>query len=159
MMHKPLTLAILYLVMGVLLATASESGRLKPEKQAKCPVCGMFVYKYPDWVSQVVFTDQSQFYFDGAKDLFKYVFRLETYNPGKTPTDIQTIWVTDYYDMTAIDGRSAFYVIGSDVFGPMGKELIPFAPRDAAQEFSNDHGGTAVLTYEQVVPAVIEKLD
>ena len=45
--------------------------------------------------------------------------------------------------MLAIDGRSAHYVVGSDVTGPMGKELIPFATREAALEFSKDHGGTA----------------
>jgi copper chaperone NosL len=159
MMRKTLVLAMVLIVMGASLAAASGPPPLKPEKKDKCPVCGMFVYKYPDWTAQVVFADQSRFYFDGVKDLFKYVFHLDKYHPGKTPADISAIWVTDYYDMVAIDGRSAHYVLGSDVFGPMGKELIPFATREAAQEFSKDHGGTAVLTYGQITPAVVDKLD
>lgn len=142
-----------------LAAAASESERLTPGKQDKCPVCGMFVYKYPDWTARITFSDQSRFFFDGVKDLFKYVFHLDRYHPGKTAADIETIRVTDYYDMLAIDGRSAHYVAGSDVTGPMGRELIPFATREAALEFSRDHGGTAVLTYEQITPAVIDRLD
>jgi len=159
MIKKRFQLMIFLLLMVSLPATASELVQLKPEKQEKCPVCGMFVYKYPDWTAQIIFSDQSQFYFDGVKDLFKYVFHLDKYHPGKTAADIKTIRVTDYYDVVAIDGRSAHFVVGSDVTGPMGKELIPFASGQAALEFSKDHGGTAILTYEQITPAVIDKLD
>ncbi len=159
MMRKSLLIAAAMVMLGVSLAAASESVQLKPDKQEKCPVCGMFVYKYPDWTAQVIFNDQSQFYFDGVKDLIKDLFHLEKYHPGKTSADIKTIRVTDYYDMVAIEGRSAHYVAGSDVFGPMGKELIPFTTREAALEFSNDHGGAGVLTFTQITPAVIDKLD
>ena len=119
----------------------------------------MFVYKYPDWVSQIVFSDGSVFFFDGAKDFFKYYFNLEKYNPRKTAADISAVFVTEYYDMDLIDGKKAVYVIGSDVYGPMGKELIPFKTREDAEQFKKDHGGTLILTFEQVKPAVIEKLD
>ena len=57
---------------------------VKPDKKEKCPVCGMFVYKYPDWVGEIIFNDGSTAFFDGAKDLFKYYFDLKKYNPGKT---------------------------------------------------------------------------
>ena len=53
--------------------------------------------------------------------------------------------MTDYYALEPIDGRTAFYVVGSDVFGPMGKELIPFAQRAQAEEFLKDHKGRAIL--------------
>ena len=158
-MNKRFQFTIFLFLIVSLSAAASEPGQLKPDKHEKCPVCGMFVYKYPDWTAQVIFYDKSQFYFDGVKDLFKYVFHLDRYHPGKTAADIKAIWVTDYYDMLAIDGRSAHYVAGSDVAGPMGRELIPFATREAALEFSSDHGGTSVLTYSQITPAVIDKLD
>ena len=61
------------------------------------------------------------------------------YAPGKTPADIAAVQVTDYYALEPIDGRTAFYVVGSDVFGPMGKELIPFAKKAEAEEFLKDH--------------------
>lgn len=119
----------------------------------------MFTYKYPDWLGQITFSDGSTVFFDGAKDLFKYYFRLKKYNPGKRVKDIFEIWVTEYYDMTSIQAKSAFFVVGSDVFGPMGKELIPFNALDAAQEFKRDHRGTAILPFDKITPEVIEKLD
>lgn len=137
----------------------ADSNPKTPGKKDKCPVCGMFTYKYPDWVGQITFSDGSTVFFDGAKDLFKYYFRLEKYNPGKSVKDISGIWVTEYYDTTAIEAKKAFFVIGSDVFGPMGKELIPFNALDAAQEFKRDHRGTAILPFDKITPAVIEKLD
>ena len=35
----------------------------------------------------------------------------------------------EYYSLTRIDARAAWYVIGSGVVGPMGHELIPLDPR------------------------------
>jgi nitrous oxide reductase accessory protein NosL len=130
-----------------------------PGKKDKCPVCGMFVYKYPEWVGQIVFKDGSVSFFDGAKDLFKYYFNLKKYNPGKTAADIAAIWVTEYYELAPVEAQSAFFVVGSNVLGPMGKELIPFKSAEAAREFKKDHGGTDVLTFQQINPAIIDKLD
>jgi copper chaperone NosL len=125
----------------------------------KCPVCGMFVKKYPDWVSQVVFKDGSYALFDGAKDLFKYYHGLKKYNPSRVPADIDAIYVTDYYRLELIDGYAAHYVMGSDVYGPMGRELIPFAKADDAREFMKDHKGKAILKFNDVTPDRVRGLD
>ena len=58
-----------------------------------------------------------------------------------------------------IDGREAFYVLGSDVYGPMGKELIPFEKETEARGFLKDHGGRSILRYREVTPAVLKLLD
>jgi nitrous oxide reductase accessory protein NosL len=34
---------------------------------------------------------------------------------------------------------SAYYVLGSDIYGPMGRELIPFEKEADAKEFIKDH--------------------
>ena len=49
-----------------------------------CPVCGMFVAKYSDWVATLVWTDGTAVHFDGAKDFFKYLFDMEKYALGRT---------------------------------------------------------------------------
>ena len=82
----------------------------------KCPVCGMFVAKYPDWVAAIAFSDGLTVFFDGVKDMLKYYFNMGKYAPGKTTADIQAIHVTDYYRLEPINGRQAFYVVGSDVY-------------------------------------------
>jgi nitrous oxide reductase accessory protein NosL len=138
---------------------AEEKTPAKPGPKDKCPVCGMFVYKYPDWVGQIAFKDGSAVFFDGAKDLFKYYFNLKKYNPKKTTGDIEAIWVTDYYELAPLEAKAAYFVVGSNVFGPMGKELIPFRSLEAAQEFKKDHGGTEILTFGQINPPIISKLD
>jgi nitrous oxide reductase accessory protein NosL len=147
----------------VLLIVAAGSAQTKspvaPSKKDKCPVCGMFVYKYPDWLAEIVFKDESVDFFDGAKDLFKYYFNLSKYRPGKIKRDIAAIYVTEYYDMKWIDARKAFFIIGSDVYGPMGHELIPFATEADARTFMKDHRGKQILRFEEVTPQVIEKLD
>jgi copper chaperone NosL len=125
----------------------------------KCPVCGMFVAKYPDFVDQIVFKDGAHAFFDGVKDMMKYYFDLPKYNPSKTQADIAHILVTDYYSLKLVDGLQAFYVLGSDVYGPMGKELMPFKEEAAAKEFKVDHKGTAILTFKDITPALIKTLD
>jgi nitrous oxide reductase accessory protein NosL len=138
---------------------AGESAPVKPGPKDKCPVCGMFVAKYPDWIAAVIFKDGSPVFFDGVKDMMKYHFNMAKYAPGRTPADIRAVQVTDYYRLDLVDGGRAFYVAGSDVYGPMGRELIPFDKEANAQEFMKDHRGTAVLTYEQIDPTIVNTLD
>ena len=138
---------------------AQEKPALKPLAKDKCPVCGMFVAKYPDWVAAVSFRDGSKVFFDGAKDLFKYYFDFPKYNPSKKVGDIEKVQVTDYYDLTPINGYEAFYVVGSDVYGPMGRELIPFSKEADAREFLKDHKGKSLLRIQEVTPALIQTLD
>jgi copper chaperone NosL len=141
------------------LAGAQEVPAAKITPADKCPVCGMFVAKYPDFVDQIIFKDGTHAFFDGVKDMMKYYFDLPKYNPKKTKADIAALLVTDYYTMTLINGLQAFYVIGSDVYGPMGKELMPFKDEAAAKEFKVDHKGTSILLFKDVTPEIIKTLD
>jgi nitrous oxide reductase accessory protein NosL len=131
----------------------------KPSPKDKCPVCGMFVSKYPDWVATLMFKDGTLRYFDGPKDLFKFLLDLKQYAPGKGQSDVDRFFVNDYYAVRQIDGRAAFYVLGSDVYGPMGKELIPFEKETEALEFLKDHGARRVLRINEITPAVLKELD
>jgi len=131
----------------------------KPAAKDKCPVCGMFVAKYPDWTMVVVFRDGSHAFFDGAKDMFKYLFDLKRYAPSRKTADIQAIWVKDYYRLSPIDARKALYIIGSDIYGPMGRELIPLEQETDAREFLNDHQGKKILKYSEITKEVIKSLD
>jgi copper chaperone NosL len=58
--------------------------------------------------------------------------------------------VTDYYNQNWIDGKTAFYVIGSDTMGPMGHEFIPFESMAAAEAFKKDHHGKEILTFDKI---------
>jgi len=117
------------------------------------------VAKYPDWLAAVRFRDGSHVFFDGAKDLFKYLHDPKKYDPARRSADIQTIAVMDYYGLTWINARKAWYVLGSDVYGPMGRELIPLERETDAREFMRDHKGMRIIRYSEATPEVIKSLD
>lgn len=131
----------------------------KPGAKDTCPVCGMLVSKYPQWTASVAFKDGHAHHFDGAKDLFKYLFDMPKYAAGHARADVAAIEVTEYYGLTKVDARKAFYVVGSDVLGPMGHELIPFASRADAEEFLKDHKGQRIVGFDEVTPALVAQLD
>lgn len=164
MHHFRLTFLILLLACTLLLAggrapVAAEVAPVKASKTDKCPVCGMFVAKYSDFEAQIIFTDGSYALFDGNKDMFKYYLNIKQYNAAKSLSDIAAIYVTDYYSMNPGDGRTAWYVIGSDVFGPMGRELIPFMQEKDAVEFMKDHSGKKMIRFGDVTSDLIKGLD
>ena len=152
-------LVVCFLLLMVSMARGSEPLANGPSPKDKCPVCGMFVAKYPDFIATIGFQDGSRFFFDGAKDMFKYYFNIQKYNPDKNQSDIDDIFVTDYYSMALVDARAAFYVIGSDIYGPMGRELIPFTKEMDAEVFMKDHAGKTLLKFENVTLSIVKDLD
>jgi nitrous oxide reductase accessory protein NosL len=50
-------------------------------------------------------------------------------------------------------------VVGSDVLGPMGHEMVPLAGKEDAADFIKDHKGTRILTFEQVTKDLPPRLD
>lgn len=147
------------LIFTSLFVFAGEVKPLMPSKKDKCPVCGMFVAKYPDWTGKIVYDDGMTVFFDGAKDLFKYYFAIQKYHPEKNQDRINAIYVTEYYDLVLINAFAADYVIGSNVYGPMGRELVPFKSKRDAEEFSKDHKGKQIVLFKDVTPALITALD
>ena len=149
-------------LLGLLLSSplgAADYKMPKPTAKEKCPVCGMFVAKYPDWLAAVRLRNGSHVYFDGAKDMFKYLHDMKKYDPARKPADIETIAVMDYYGLAWIDARKAWYVLGSDVYGPMGRELIPLEKEADAREFMKDHKGERIIRFSEATPEVIKTLD
>ena len=153
---------ILLLLICLLCAVPAVSEQLqlpKPEQTDTCPVCGMFVSKYPAWVATVQYQDGHSHHFDGAKDMFKYLHDLPKWAPGHRTEEIKAIGVTEYYGLQMIDARQAFYVIGSEVYGPMGHELVPLATEEDAREFMRDHKGVKIMRFAQVRQKLLKSLD
>ena len=132
------------------LLTADKSKMIEVPKDAKCPVCGMFVSKYPKWAAQIKTKDGHNHYFDGVKDMMKFYFEPSKYGHNHTKDELNDITVTDYYSLESINGKDAYFVIGSNVYGPMGEELIPFKNESQAKKFMEDHFGKKVLKFEEL---------
>jgi copper chaperone NosL len=122
----------------------------KPGPKDLCPVCGMLVAKYPNWVATIVYKDGHAHHFDGAKDLFKFWHDPAKYAAGHKRENMAAIWVTDFYNLQPFDARKAWFVIGSDVLGPMGHEFVPLATAEDAADFLKEHKGRKILRFDQV---------
>jgi copper chaperone NosL len=151
--------AVVFMMSFASLSWGEEMKPAKPSSSDKCPVCGMFVAKYPDFLAQIVYRDGSRVFFDGAKDMFKYYFDIEKYHPSRKQSDIGAIYVTDYYSLSPINAYEATYIVGSDIYGPMGRELVPFEKDGDANEFMKDHKGKLLLKFKDVTLPLVKSLD
>jgi len=140
-------------------ACAEDSQPPRPGPEDRCPVCGMFAHKTEAWVATMVFADGSRVFFDGPKDMFRYYLRPEDYQKGGTAKEIAAIFVTDYYTTESIPARDAFFVLGSDVMGPMGKELVPLGSAESAETLRRDHKGERVIVFDEVELSDISTLE
>jgi len=128
-----------------------EYPKLIVSHHEKCPICGMFLYKYPRWVSMLEYKDGKKLYFDGLKDLFKYYF--------EHPKDISEMLTQEYYMQKTISIKNAYFVIGSDVYGPMGNEFIAFKNKESARNFLLDHRGKKIVKFNEITKEMVYKLD
>jgi len=155
------TSGVLFLLMlfaGSLPVLGDEVGFIQPGPKDKCPVCGMFVSGYPNWIAEVIFKDGSYAVFDGPKDMFTYYFTISKYTREKTKTDISALFVTEYYSTRVLSARDAYFILGSDVVGPMGNEFVPVQGKAAADQFFKDHHGKRLLTFGEVTPEDIPSM-
>ena len=146
-----ITLLLLGAVVGPITVFAQPDKALKAD--TRCQICGMFVAKYPNWVTMLK-TPQGERYFDGVKDLMVFVLNSEQYSVSLS--DIKEIWVKDYYTLEWTDAKACFFVVGSDIYGPMGHEFIPFNSRAGAENFLADHGGRKILKFSDIT---IQRVD
>lgn len=130
-----------------------------PSAKDRCPVCGMFVAGQPDWVASARFKDGATVYADGPKDLLRFFLDPKHQQRSRRLADATELSVKDYYTLSPIDGRKACYVLGGDILGPMGRELLPFATEGDAKAFMKDHHGTRVLRFDEITVDILRSMD
>lgn len=114
-----------------------------PAMDAACPVCGMNIAKYPQNSCQIQSKAGQTAHFCSTQCMFN-----DLENPGKfagTSVKPFLIWVMGMDNNLWISGRTAYYVVGSGVLGPMGPEALPFNALADAKAFAVKHGGKAVI--------------
>lgn len=170
-------------ILGILTATlvsvlftsvlsAADSLRLpdgsKVDLAAECPVCGMVIggpkrqgasVTFKDGhlagfhgVAAAVFKDGRVVGFEGARCLFIYNSVPQTYNVDVK--DIARQFVTDFTTKKIIDLSQAFLVLGSNVKGPMGYELIPFSSQEDATKFAAENDGKWIVQLHEVARSI-----
>ena len=110
---------------------------------ARCPVCGMYPARSPDWAGQIIFSNGDAQFFDSPVSLLLFLNDVPRYSAGRSSDDIVARYVTDVTSKEWIDAGAAFYVYGSNAMGPMRAGNLPaFAQRSAAEAFAQQRGGT-----------------
>lgn len=113
--------------------------------QARCPVCGMFPARSPEWAAQVIFQNGDAQFFDSPLSLFMYLQNPERYSPGRSQQTIVARYVNNATHHQWIDATTAWYVHGSNALGPMRSGNLPaFQSRDDAAQFARKRGGRVV---------------
>lgn len=149
-MKRQYTISVFLFLLFILMGNAFAGPVEKPGADERCPVCGMYVAKYTNWVAAIVFDDGSKYYFDGTKDMLHFYFDVPRYKKDKTGKNIEAIYVTDYYTTEFIDARKAAFVIGSDVLGPMGHDFVAFSQKEKAEIFLKDHQGKTIVSFDKI---------
>jgi len=155
--------------------SAADSLRLpdgsKVDLAAECPVCGMIIggperqgasVTFKDGhvvgfhgVAAAVFKDGHVVGFEGARCLFIYNSVPQNYN-----VDVKNIarqFVTDFTAKKIIDLSKAFLVLGSNVKGPMGYELIPFSSKEDAAKFAAEKDGKWIVQLHEVIRSIEDR--
>lgn len=143
-MRRPAILLLLF----TLAASAALAAPPAPGKTDRCAVCGMMVSPFPQWTAALELSDGRVFYFDGPKDMFIAFFDLPAHLPGVTAEQVAGVYVTDYYETRLRPATEVLFVVGSDVLGPMGEELVPVFGSAAAETFRRDHAGKGLRRFD-----------
>lgn len=133
-------------VSSVMLACESRS----KAREERCKHCGMKIDRASAWRVELVLVDGSTVPFDTPR------CALTSWRSGKTPAT--SIRVQDYYDRTWRNGADVRFVIGGDVVGPMGPDLVPVDPARATK-FIQDHTADRALRLEEVTLDVLLKIN
>jgi nitrous oxide reductase accessory protein NosL len=135
------------LALGVLAACGSES--TAQTASSRCDLCGMRLDPSSGWRSGGRAQSGAEVRFDSPKCLFSYHHR---------EGGVRDPWFIEYYSQERRAGRDLFFVLGSDVQGSMGRDLVPVQGREAAERFSREHHGARVIPFDDVSAAIVEDL-
>ena len=135
---------LLFTIATAALALSTASGCTK--KDARCKHCGMRIDPASAWHAELIGEDGKVTAFDTPR------CALTSWRSGVTSA--KTIRLQEYYDRQTRDGGEVRFVIGGDVVGPMGPDLVPVDP-PRSSKFIQDHGAERALKLEEITPQVL----
>jgi copper chaperone NosL len=130
-----------------------KTGKIKePTEKDTCIVCGMYPAKFPKHHNQIWAKNGSTLHFCSTQCMVN--FNADPSKYMKDPVKTKMAWLTLYSDGMYESVFGVYYVVGSKVDGPMGKEAIPFKLKKKAEEFVSLNGGK-IVRFSQLTPALV----
>ncbi|WP_299458516.1 nitrous oxide reductase accessory protein NosL [uncultured Microscilla sp.] len=124
----------------------------KGKASTDCLHCGMPSAEFPKWKVKVT-AKAGDIWYCSPRCMF-----ISTLDKAKAPKEIQAIKVVEYYNTKPIDAKTAYYVTGSDILGPMGHDLVPLKDKAAADDFKKEHKGANVLKFDEVTMETVKAM-
>jgi nitrous oxide reductase accessory protein NosL len=132
------------LALAAALAIASALPGCK--KEERCQTCGMRIDHKSVWRAEADAGGRAVS-FDSPRCALEALLRPK---PGPK---VEALRVQEFYSTAWRPAANVRFVLGSDVLGPMGQDLVPVDPERVAK-FIADHHGRAVSLGE-ITPAVL----
>lgn len=123
-----------------------------PTPETSCTVCGMYPARYPDHRSQLNDTAKEVHHFCSNQCLVNFLDAPKKYI--STPIKVKSIWVSIPGEHSYEYAIGLYYLVGSTIMGPMGKEAIPYRNKASAEATAKTHGGK-VVRFNALTPELV----
>jgi len=142
-----------WLICGLVawIVSCSPINRVEPRKieaHKECPLCGMIPARYPEFHCQVIFENGDYEAFDSAAELLVYLLFPE--RTEIQPPKVRAVFFRDHQSGAWIEAEATFFVVGSDVLGPMGIEFLAADSREKAEEIMKTENGQRIVSYREI---------
>ncbi|MCP3890839.1 MAG: hypothetical protein GY702_18495 [Desulfobulbaceae bacterium] len=144
----------LWLILFGLAASVSAEPK-KIDAHKECPLCGMYPARYPDFQCQVLFEDGSYEAFDSAIGMLIYLLFQEKTDPKESAIDL--LYFKDYNKKSWIEANNTWFVVGSEIMGPMGVEFLPVDSKQAAEKLKIQEKGQEIIHYKNIDRAYMKR--
>jgi copper chaperone NosL len=136
----------------ILLAVATAAAAACKAKSAelRCKHCGMKIDSASAWRADLVAADGATTSFDTPR------CALTSWRSGKSQA--ASLRVQEYYERRWRNAEELRFVIGGDVLGPMGPDLVPVEPAHA-MKFIQDHSADKALRLDELTADVLANVN
>lgn len=126
----------------------------------ECHVCGMLITQWPGAKGQSINQHNGETHkFCSTVDMFSWLLQPEnrTLQASVYVHDMAKTHWDHPDDGHLIDGKTAWYVVGSDLQGAMGPSLASYSDKAAAEKLASQRGGR-VLSYSEISLEVLQEI-
>jgi nitrous oxide reductase accessory protein NosL len=126
---------------------ADEASAQRGGATGRCGLCGMRVTRGAAFSAGARTAANEEVLFDSVKCMFRWLGQH---------ADATAPWVTEHLTRSERPARDVFYVLGTDLQGPMGHDLVPVDTAEHAEQLRQSHHGTRVVRFAEVDAAIID---
>jgi nitrous oxide reductase accessory protein NosL len=145
-MKKYAVILLLVIIFGIPNGVYSQPKEIESHKE--CPLCNMYPARYPRFNCQIVFNDGSYEAFDTSIGLILY--QLFPEKTGIKPKPVSRIYFKNYLETSWLEADKAFFVVGSDIRGPMGVQFLPVDGRQSAEALKKQVNGKDIIHFKEI---------